>query len=154
MLFIRTKGILRPTQQMRLSMAAMTLIIYYHKRVEKREYEMLSTPSRELTGDRILRVGGMVLNATFNNISDISWRSVLFGGWNRVYFALYIFKCQEYKHFMNKNTMQVNLKVSILHKYTQTSSCIDISSCGVNIHNNDVIDRHHTNHIKVTYLSD
>ena len=97
MLFIRTKGILRPTQQMRLSLAAMTLIIYYHKRVEKREYEMLSTPSRELTGDRILRLGGMVFNATFNNISDISWRSVLFGGWNRVDFALYIFKCQEYK---------------------------------------------------------
>ena len=97
MLFIKTKGILRPTQQMRLSLAAMTLLIYYHKRVEKKEYEMLSTPSRELTGDWILRVGGMVLNATFNNISDISWRSVLFGGWNRVDFVLYIFKCQEYK---------------------------------------------------------
>ena len=31
----------------------------------------------------ILRVRVMVFNATFNNISVKSWRSVLFGGWNR-----------------------------------------------------------------------
>jgi hypothetical protein len=60
---------------MRLSLAAMTLIIYYHKRVEKREYEMLSTPSRELTGDRILRVGGMVLNATYTMIYRYNYLS-------------------------------------------------------------------------------
>ena len=31
----------------------------------------------------ISRVGVMVFNATFNNISVISWRSVLLGGGNR-----------------------------------------------------------------------
>ena len=59
MLFIRTKGILRPTQQMRLSLAAMTMIIYYHERVEAIR-SMSSTAIRELTGNWIIR--GTYLN--------------------------------------------------------------------------------------------
>jgi hypothetical protein len=63
MLFIRTKGILRPTQQMRLSLAAMTLIIYYHKRVEPIR-SMSSTAIRENTGNWIIR-------GTYLNVSGI-----------------------------------------------------------------------------------
>ena len=63
MLFIRTKGILRPTQQMRLSLAAMTLIIYYHKRVEAIR-SMSSTAIRELTGNWSIR-------GTYLNVSSI-----------------------------------------------------------------------------------
>jgi hypothetical protein len=63
MLFIRTKGILRPTQQMRLSLAAMTLIIYYHERVEAIR-SMSSTAIRELTGNWNIR-------GTYLNVSSI-----------------------------------------------------------------------------------
>jgi hypothetical protein len=63
MLFIRKKGILRPTQQMRLSLAAMTLIIYYNKRVEPIR-SMSSTAIRENTGNWIIR-------GTYLNVSGI-----------------------------------------------------------------------------------